>query len=149
MAQANEARALSRARRAARKVLTQALYQWQMTGQPWQDLHHQYVNDPDSEGADPEFLKELLMQIATGREALDLTLAQYSDIPPAQLDPIEHGILWIGIYELQHRLDVPFRVVISEAVELAKRFGATDGHKFVNGVLDRAANVLRPGERGA
>jgi N utilization substance protein B len=57
--------------------------------------------------------------------------------------------LWIALYELQHRLDVPFRVVISEAVELAKRFGATDGHKFVNGVLDRAANTLRPGERGA
>ncbi len=89
------------------------------------------------------------MQIADSRDALDATLARYSDIEPARLDPIEHGILWMALYELRHRADVPFRVVISEAVELAKRFGATDGHKFVNGVLDRAAAELRPGERGA
>jgi N utilization substance protein B len=149
MGRESDVRALSRARRGARKLLAQGLYQLQIGGQPWQDIYHQYLADPESAGADTEFFKELLMQIADSREALDATLASYSDILPARLDPIEHGILWMALYELQHRADVPFRVVISEAVELAKRFGATDGHKFVNGVLDRAAAELRPGERGA
>ncbi len=149
MARESDVRAMSRARRAARKLLAQGLYQLQIAGQPWQDIYHQYLEDPESAGADTDFFKELLMQIADSRQALDATLARFSDIEPARLDPIEHGILWMGLYELQHRLDVPFRVAISEAVELAKRFGATDGHKFVNGVLDRAAGELRPGERGA
>ena len=149
MGRESDVRALARARRAARKLLAQGLYQLQIAGQPWQDIYHQYLEDPESAGADQPFFKELLMQIADSREALDAILARYSDIEPARLDPIEHGILWMALYELEHRADVPFRVVISEAVELAKRFGATDGHKFVNGVLDRAAGELRPGERGA
>ncbi len=149
MGRESEVRAMARARRAARKLLAQGLYQLQIAGQPWQDIYHQYLEDPESAGADEQFFKELLMQIADTRDALDVLLARYSDILPARLDPIEHGILWMALYELQHRPDVPFRVVISEAVELAKRFGATDGHKFVNGVLDRAADELRPGERGA
>jgi len=147
MARQSDARALSRARRGARKMLAQALYQLQIGGNPWQDIYHQYLEDPDAAGADADFFRELLMNIATGRDALDATLARYSDIEPARLDPIEHGILWMALYELTHRLDVPFRVVISEAVDLAKRFGATDGYKYVNGVLDRAATELRPGER--
>ena len=149
MVRESDVRALARARRAARKLLAQGLYQLQIAGQPWQDIYHQYLADPESAGADAEFFKELLMQIADRRDALDATLARFSDIEPARLDPIEHGILWMALYELGHRPDVPFRVVISEAVELAKRFGATDGHKFVNGVLDRAAAELRSGERSA
>lgn len=148
MARESDARALSRGRRAARKLLAQSLYQLQIGGQPWQDLYHQYLEDSDAASADGEFFRELLMQIATSREELDEILARYSDLEPARLDPIEHGILWVAIYELRHRQDVPFRVAISEAVDLAKRFGATDGYKFVNGVLDRAAADLRPHERG-
>lgn len=147
MARQSDGRALSRARRGARKVLAQALYQLQIGGSPWQDIYHQYLEDPDSAGADADFFRELLMNIAQGREALDELLARFSDIEPARLDPIEHGILWMALYELQHRQDVPFRVAISEAVDLAKRFGATDGYKYVNGVLDRAASELRPHER--
>ncbi len=147
MARQSDSRVLSRARRAARKLLAQALYQLQIAGSPWQDIYHQYLEDPDAAGADADFFRELLMNIATGRDALDATLARFSDIEPARLDPIEHGILWMALYELSHRQDVPFRVAISEAVDLAKRFGATDGFKFVNGVLDRAATELRPGER--
>ncbi len=147
MPRQSDSRALSRARRGARKVLAQALYQLQIAGSPWQDIYHQYLEDPDSAGADADFFRELLMNIATGRDALDEVLARYSDIAPARLDPIEHGILWMALYELQHRLDVPFRVAISEAVDLAKRFGATDGYKYVNAVLDRAATELRPHER--
>jgi N utilization substance protein B len=149
MARESEARALARGRRAARKLLVQALYQLQIAGQPWQDIHQQFLADPESAGADVDYFRELLMAVAAGREALDAELARYSDILPARLDPIEHGILWVAFAELAGRPDVPFRVVISEAVELAKRFGATDGHKFVNGVLDRAARALRPDEPGA
>ena len=74
---------------------------------------------------------------------LDAALAPLLDRKPAELDPVEHALLLIGSYELQHRPEVPFRVVINEAVRLARRFGATDGHKFVNGVLDRAARLWR------
>jgi N utilization substance protein B len=147
MAEDHAGRQLSRRRRAARKLLTQALYQLQVGAQPWQDIHHQHVADPESEGADLDYFREVLMQVATNREALDAALAPHSDIAPERLDPIEHAILWLAMYELQHRPDVPFRVAISEAVDLAKRFGATDGFKYVNGVLDRAARVLRPHER--
>ena len=149
MARESDARSHARSRRAARKLLAQALYQLQIAGQAWQDVFHQYQAEPDAAGADLDFVRELLMNIASGRVALDELLARYSDIEPARLDPIEHGILWVALYELRHRPDVPFRVVISEAVELAKRFGATDGYKFVNGVLDRAAAELRPDERHA
>jgi N utilization substance protein B len=144
----SEARALARGRRAARKLLMQALYQLQVGGQPWQDIHQQYMADPESAGSDRAYFRELLMNVAEQRTALDAQLSTYADIPPVQLDPLEHALLWIGLYELTHRLDVPYRVAISEAVELAKRFGATDGHKFVNGVLDRAARELRQVEYG-
>ena len=147
MGRESDARILARSRRVARKLLAQALYQLQLAGQSWQDIHQQFLADPESAGVDAAFFKELLMNIAGGRIALDEVLTRYSDIEPARLDPIEHGILWVALYELQHRPDVPFRVAISEAVELAKRFGATDGHKFVNGVLDRAAGELRAYER--
>jgi transcription antitermination protein NusB len=149
MARESEARAVARARRAARKLLVQALYQLQLGQQPWQDLCQQYLGDPESAGADADYFRELMQRISVGREALDAQLGRFSDILPARLDPIEHGILWLALCELESRPDVPFRVAISEAVELAKRFGATDGHKFVNGVLDRAANALRPDERSA
>ena len=146
MGRVSDARQLARARRAARRLLVQALYQLQIGAQPWQDIHQQYAADPESAGADFDYFRELLMRIAVEREALDALLGGFSDIPPPRLDPIEHGILWMALDELRARPDVPFRVVINEAVELAKRFGATDGHKFVNGVLDRAASALRPDE---
>jgi N utilization substance protein B len=141
------ARALARGRRGARRILVQALNQLQVGRQPWQDVHQQFMADPESEGADRAYFREVLMNVAEGRDALDQLLARYSDIPPAQLDPVEHGIVLLGLYELQQRPDVPFRVAISEAVELAKRFGATDGHRFVNAVLDRAARDLRRAEQ--
>jgi N utilization substance protein B len=106
------------------------------------------MSDPESAGSDREYFRDLLMNVAEQREALDARLATYADIPPLRLDPLEHALLWIGLYELTHRMDVPYRVAISEAVELAKRYGATDGHKFVNGVLDRAARELRHVEYG-
>ena len=149
MARESEARVVARARRGARKLLVQALYQFQLSDTSWQDLYNQHMADPESAGADPDYFRELLSRITADRAALDELLARYSDIAPDRLDPIEHAVLWVALQELRERTDVPYRVAISEAVELAKRFGATDGHKFVNGVLDRAAAALRPAERSA
>ena len=84
-----------------------------------------------------------------GVAALDASLGELIDRPVGQLDPVERAVLLIGLYELGQRLDVPYRVVINEGVELAKRFGATEGHKFVNAVLDRAARTLRAAEQAA
>jgi N utilization substance protein B len=149
VARESEARVVARARRGARKLLVQALYQFQLSDTSWQDLYNQHMADPESAGADPDYFRELLSRITADRAALDELLARYSDIAPDRLDPIEHAVLWVALQELRERTDVPYRVAISEAVELAKRFGATDGHKFVNGVLDRAAAALRPAERSA
>ncbi|MGA8706249.1 MAG: transcription antitermination factor NusB [Steroidobacteraceae bacterium] len=136
----------SGARVVARKLALQALYRWQLNACPWQDLQQEFASDPDMARADGEYFQALIRGICEQRDALDAELAPLLDRKPAELDPIEHALLLIGSYELQHRPDVPFRVVINEAVGLARRFGATDGHKFVNGVLDRAARLWRPQE---
>lgn len=137
-----------RARSMARRLAVQALYQLQLNELPWKDMHKQYAADPEAERADREYFRELLKAISGSRAALDETIARCSEIAPADLDPVEHAVLWLGLYELQYRQQLPFRVVLSEAVQLARQFGATDGHKFVNAVLDRAAKELRPAEYG-
>lgn len=142
-------RNVTRARSAARRHVVQALYQWQLTGQPWQDIYGQFAGDEDFAALDADYFKAALMQVAGERAALDRDLALYSDVALLQVDPVERAILYLGLWELLHRPDVPYRVVLNESVELAKRFGATDGHKFVNAVLDRASLVHRAPERGA
>lgn len=137
----------SGARTVARKLALQALYRWQLNECPWQDLAQEFAADPDMARADADYFGTLIQGVCEERELLDAALAPLLDRKPVQLDPIEHALLLIGSYELQRRPDVPFRVVINEAVGLARRFGATDGHKFVNGVLDRAARLWRPEER--
>jgi transcription antitermination protein NusB len=137
-----------RARSLARRLAMQALYQIQLNPRSWQDTHRQFDDDPEAERVDRDYFRTLVEAIAPNGEALDATLARFSEITPAALDPIEHAVLWLGLHELAVGLDLPYRVVLSEAVELAKRFGATDGHKFVNAVLDRAARELRPDEYG-
>lgn len=139
-------RTLSGQRSVARKLALQALYRWQLNECPWQDLIQEFSDAQDMPRADREYFRELIEGVWRERESLDADLSQWTDRVPALLDPIEHGILLMGLYELRHRLDVPYRVAISEAVSLAKRFGATDGHKYVNAVLDRAARVLRSDE---
>lgn len=125
----------------------QALYQWQLTQQPSSDIAGQFIGGEEMKGADVEYFTELLTQCAQQSATIDATLAGFLDRPAGQLDPVEHAILLIGIYELSNRLDVPYRVVINEGVELSKRFGATDGHKYINGVLDKAARAIRADER--
>ena len=139
-------REFSRQRSVARKLALQALYRWQLNEGPWQDLILEFRDAEDMPRADREYFRELIEGVWRSREALDADLSQWTDRVPALLDPIEHAILLIGVFELRQRLDVPYRVAISEAVSLAKRFGATDGHKYVNAVLDRAARALRPDE---
>jgi transcription antitermination protein NusB len=136
------------ARAAARKLLVQALYQWQMSPQPADELVAQFGSSPEYARADASYFREAIAAICADAAALDGMLAVHSDLPPERLDPVEHAILRLGLWELGHRADVPYRVVINEAVELAKRFGATEGHRYVNAVLDRASRALRPAERG-
>jgi N utilization substance protein B len=138
----------NRARSLARRLTLQALYQLQINERPWQDTHQEYAADPEAERVDREYFRALLMAIAPNREPLDRVLARFSEIPPQELDPIEHAALWLGLHELQGEPELPYRVVLSEAVQLTKQFGATDGHKFVNAVLDRAAREMRPHEYG-
>jgi len=133
-------------RSVARKLALQALYRWQLNDGPWQDLVQEFGEAEDMPRADREYFRELVEGVWGAREALDTRLAEMMDRPPEQLDPVEHAALLIGLYELTSRADVPYRVAINEAVGLTKRFGGTDGHKFVNAVLDRAARALRPHE---
>lgn len=140
-------RAAAGARSVARRLAMQALYRWQLNRSPWQDLLQEFEGAEDMPKADRGYFRELLETICRDHEALDAELAASMDRPPTALDPVEHALLLIALHELKARPDVPWRVAISEAVGLARRFGATDGHKFVNAVLDRAARSLRPHER--
>jgi transcription antitermination protein NusB len=130
-------------RRGARRVLLQALYQMQLTGHSAEELAAQFAEDPAAAGADMEYFSGLLKLVADTHEELDKSIARYGDIPAEQLDPIEHAILWIGMAELRDGSDVPPKVVINEAIELAKAFGAEGGFRYVNGLLDRASADLR------
>ncbi len=138
--------AFAATRSVARKLALQALYRWQLNDGPWQDLVQEFGEAEDMPNADREYFRELVEGVWGSRQALDTRLAELMDRPPEQLDPVEHAVLLIGLYELTSRPEVPYRVSINEAVGLTKRFGATDGHKFVNAVLDRAARTLRPDE---
>ena len=136
------------ARGAARKLLVQALYQWQLGRQPPGELVAQFSTSPEFARVDPAYFREAIAAICADDSRLDEELRIHSDIAPDRLDPVEHSILQLGLWELMTRPDVPYRVVINEAVELAKRFGATEGHRYVNAVLDRASKSHRAGERG-
>lgn len=139
----------SRGRSLARRLAMQALYQWQMTSQTPQEIAAQFRDSDESVGSDQEYFAELLQSVVARHADLDAAIAAHADRPVEQLDPVEHAILLIGLYELTQRPDVPYRVVINEAIELSKRFGATDGHKYINALLDRAAREHRVAERGS
>ena len=138
----------SRARAAARRLVVQALYQWQLARQPAAELITQFAQSREHARVDPEYFREALRAICADDSGIDAELARHSDIEPARLDPVEHAILALGLWELMARPEVPYRVVINEGIELAKRFGATDGYRYVNAVLDRASRAHRGAERG-
>jgi N utilization substance protein B len=137
-----------RARSLARRLALQALYQIQINPRSWTDTVQQYAADPEADRVDLDYFRALIAAIAPNREALDSRLARLCEIPPPELDPIEHAVLWLGLHELESCPELPYRVALAEAVQLTKQFGATDGYKFVNAVLDRAAQELRPHEYG-
>ena len=136
------------ARSHARRLALQALYQIQINPRPWTDTVQEYAADPEAERVDLDYFRTLMAAIAPNREVLDSRLAGLCEIPPLELDPIEHAVLWLGLHELESCPELPYRVALAEAVQLTKQFGATDGYKFVNAVLDRAARELRPHEYG-
>lgn len=134
------------ARSRARELALQALYQAQISGHDKAELVRQFHERRDYARVDQVYFDEMLETVCDNGDGIRDKLQAYADRPVTQLDPVELAILLIGYYELESRTDVPFRVVINEAVNLAKRFGAEDGHKYVNAVLDRAVKVLRPAE---
>ena len=136
----------SAGRAVARKLALQAVYSWQLNPLPWQDLLQQFGSGEEAAGVDREYLRALLEAICGDEGGLEARLGEFAELPGRPIDPIEKSALLIGMHELLARPEVPYRVAISEAVSLARRFGATDGHKFVNAVLDRAARTLRPHE---
>ncbi len=137
-----------RARTAARKLALQALYQWQLNALTTTALVQQFLTSDEAAGVDTEYFEAIVATCIEQRAAYDELIAPCLDRPLVQLDPIERAILWIGVFELRERVDVPYRVVINEGVDLTKRFGATDAHKYVNAVLDKLARALRAAERG-
>ena len=134
------------ARTRARELLLQALYQKQIAGHDAAELLRQFREQVAYERVDQEFFEEALALICKTQDSLQEQIDALIDRPLEQLDPVERGILLIGVYELESRIDVPFRVVINEGVNLAKRFGALDGHKYINACLDAAAQTLRTTE---
>ncbi len=129
-------------RRARRRAL-QALYQRQLTGQDAHEILLQFHEEQDFSNVDTELFTTLVNKICASQKELDEKIEPFLDRPLTQLDVIEHVILSIGAYELLHSPEVPLEVVIDEAVNLAKRFGAEQGHSFVNAVLDKAAGQWR------
>jgi len=131
------------ARTRARELMVQALYQKQIAGHTTAELVAQYQDDTAYQRVDQAFFNELFPQISDGQEDLETKINALIDRPLEQLDPIELSILLIGVHELETRVDIPYKVVINESVNLAKRFGALDGHKYINACLDVAAKSLR------
>ncbi|HET7308248.1 MAG TPA: transcription antitermination factor NusB [Gammaproteobacteria bacterium] len=133
------------ARSRARKLAMQALYQWQLTGDAPRNVLAQFVAE-HGERRESAYFSELFMAAADAADELDALAGRWLDRPMTQIDPIERAILWCSLLELRDYVEVPYRVVINEAVELAKAYGGEAGHKYINAVLDRAAGELRPVE---
>jgi len=131
------------ARRRARRRALQALYQWHLTGQEVGGILTQFREEQDFSNVDTELFATLVRKVSKDQADIDEKIEPFLDRPITQLDVIEHVILSIGAYELMYSIEVPHQVVIDEAVNLAKQFGAEQGHSFINGVLDKAAKQWR------
>ncbi|WP_309626287.1 transcription antitermination factor NusB [Methylibium sp.] len=142
----NKRPAQKSSRRRSREFALQGLYEWLLSGGEASVIEAHMREQDDFKKADAAHFDALLHGCVVEAADLDAVLARHVDRKTSELSPIEHGVLLIGTYELKHCVDIPYRVAINEAVELAKSFGGTDGHKYVNGVLDKAASELRPVE---
>lgn len=137
------------ARKKARRALVQAIYQWQMTGASPSVVIKEFEEGEALKNADPEFFADALRRVALHTDLLDEQFTPLLDRAHKDLDPVEMALLRLGVDELMHRPDVPYRVIIDEYVELAKTFGAEESHKYINGVLDKLSRLLRPVEVAA
>lgn len=133
-------------RKRARRYALQALYGWSMSGNALADVERHFLEDHAEDEFDIDYFKVLIHEVPTQIEAIGTLISPYVSRPLAELDPIELTILRIAVFELKNCLEVPYRVIINEALELAKTFGGTDSFKFVNGVLDKVARVVRKEE---
>ncbi len=136
-------------RRLARQMALQGLYQWILSGNSLTSINVHMREQAHFRKCDAVHFDALLHGCVNQAAVLDEALLPYLDRKPDELSPVEHVILMMGVYELRHCLDVPYRVVINEAVELAKSFGGSEGHKYVNGVLDKVAQEVRAPEANA
>jgi N utilization substance protein B len=134
---------MSQARTNARKAAVQALYQWQMTGQSLIEIERQFLEEERLKDAQKSYFSELFHGVPKNLEAIDQALSEFVDRPVNMIDPVERAILRMGVYELLHRLDMPYRVVLNEGINLAKYFGADGSHKYINGILDKVAQQKR------
>lgn len=137
---------MARGRRGARRLVLQALYQRQIAGHGVEELIGQFSASKEFRGIDAGYFTALLEEISAAEQDLDELITEAADRPVNQLDPVEHAVLWIGLTELRAHPDVPPRVVINEAVELAREFGAQDSFRYINAILDSMAPKLRPDE---
>lgn len=134
-------------RKKARELVLQALYQQSLSNDVVTEVQAQFLTDNDTAKFDVEYFNEVFLGVSAERTLIDHTIGQHVSRPFEQISPIECAILRLSTFEMLHRLDIPYRVVINEALELAKSYGATDGFKFVNGVLDKIARDHRPDRR--
>jgi len=135
-----------RARQRARKRALQAVYQWQVSATPAPELITQFLQEQSPMGVDVEFFRTLTCGVIAKVDEMDAMLKPVLDRPLEQLDQIERAVLRLGVYELRECPETPFKVVLNEAIELAKTFGSGQGQRYVNGVLDKLAPTLRPAE---
>ena len=143
MSQTGTRKASPAARRKARSFALQAIYQWHMAGADLAKIEAEFRADNDMSKVDLEYFHEILHGVPRELTALDQIIKPLLDRDSEEMTPVELSILRLATYEMMHRIDVPYKVVINEAVELAKSFGATDGHKYVNGVVDKIAQQVR------
>jgi len=134
----------SGSRHLARQAAVQALYQWDLTEQSPEDILKHFIQDHDLNNADQEYFHCLVYEVPLYRQEINERILPHIDRDLDDVDPVERAILRIGTYELEFKKDVPTKVIINEAIELAKTFGADHGYKFINGVLDKIAKDLRP-----
>lgn len=124
-------------RRKARRLAVQAIYSWQLSGNNIADVEHEFLTEQSLDGVDVAYFRELFTGVATKKTQLDELIIPHLDRPIDEVSPVEKAIVRLAAYELTFRKDVPFKVAINEAIELAKAFGADESHKFVNGLLDK------------
>jgi N utilization substance protein B len=133
----------------ARRSAVQAIYQWQLTGYNLSEIERQFVEEHGLSKGELPYFQDLLHQVPSKLDVIDAALAEFTSRPVEQIDPVERAILRISVYELMDRLEIPYRVVVNEGINLAKEFGATQSHKFVNGLLDKIARKVRSAESAA